>query len=98
MGSHGSVYYDHNSRNMFFNTNNSVCQIGLYFESTCSHASFTLVCVLMAVMKLSTCHHRSSGNKLQIIVFVGEISPESGHSCAGFSPVCIHMALKNRNA
>ena len=83
---------------MFFNTNNSVCRISIYFLSTCTCAGFTLVCVLMAVMKLSSCQHMSSRNELQSIVFVGEINPESSHSCAGFSPVCIHMALKKQSA
>ena len=52
---------------------------------------------LLAVMKLSSCHHKSSGNKLQI-VFDGGINPESSHSCAGFLPVCIHMALTKWSA
>ncbi len=53
---------------------------------------------LMAVMKLSTCHHKSSRNKLQTIVFDGEINHESSHSCARFSAVCIYIALKKWSA
>ena len=51
----------------------------------------------MAVLQLSTCHHKSSGNKLQTIVFDGEINSESSHICAGFSPVCIHMEVKKQS-
>ena len=71
----------------------TVCRISICFESTCSHAGFTLVCVLMSVMKLSTCHHKSSGNKLETTVLAEEINPERSHSCAGFSSVCVYMAL-----
>ncbi len=45
------------------------------------------------MMELSTWYARSSWNILQTIGFVGEINPESSQSCAGFSPVYIHMVL-----
>ncbi len=58
--------------------------------STSYLAIFSPVCVLMAVKKLSTCHHQNSENKIFIPTNVCRWEhSESTTTWAGFSPVCV---------